>query len=110
MFPLVRERTRELVAEAVDRAVEFATLGEYGFTAEGGEVDYASPMPGAARRGGAPPRCTSAAVERQPAAALSSARARREARETSGWALGSSPRSRRRSRRSEGRGGGPGTG
>ena len=34
MFPVLRERTREGLSRAVDRAVELATLGEYRYLPE----------------------------------------------------------------------------
>ena len=40
MFPSVRTRTRAVLLTAVDRAIEFATLGEYGL-----EVPAAADMP-----------------------------------------------------------------
>ena len=56
MFPPVRNRTRAALLRAVDRAIEFATLGEYGL--EVAVADASSPGTGrsaqsVARRPGA---------------------------------------------------------
>jgi hypothetical protein len=71
MFPPVRTRTRAALLRAVDRAIEFATLGEYGLEVPGADA----PSPGTgrsahsvARRPGAvaspvrPPRCVQPAT------------------------------------------------
>jgi hypothetical protein len=58
MFPPVRTRTRAALLRAVDRAIEFATLGEYGLEVPGGDVGGTGPPRGAisavARRPGPP--------------------------------------------------------
>jgi len=45
MFPPVRTRTRAALLRAVDRAIEFATLGEYGLEVPGADA----PAPGTGR-------------------------------------------------------------
>ena len=40
MFPVFRERTREGLSRAVDRAVELATLGEYRYLPEGAPTSF----------------------------------------------------------------------
>ena len=42
MFPPVRTRTRALLLRAMDRAIEFATLGEYGLEVPGADDVLAS--------------------------------------------------------------------
>jgi hypothetical protein len=45
MFPPVRTRTRAALLRAMDRAIEFATLGEYGLEVPGADA----PAPGTGR-------------------------------------------------------------
>jgi hypothetical protein len=45
MFPPVRTRTRAALLRAMDRAIEFATLGEYGLEAQAADA----PAPGSGR-------------------------------------------------------------
>src|SRR2546421_11435618 len=56
MFPTLQNRAREAFAGAVDRAVEFATLGEYRYLAVESEVAPDAPAePPEARRAAATP-------------------------------------------------------
>src|SRR6266513_1406974 len=54
MFPTLQNRAREAFADALDRAVEFSTLGEYRYLAVEPEVAPDAPAePGHARRAAA---------------------------------------------------------
>src|SRR5437879_4484861 len=91
MFPTLQTRARDAFEGAIDRAVEFATLGEYRYLTL--EPDVANNAPAEsrdARRAAATPF-----TRRGPAFAAGPG--------TSGSAAGPSPRSRRRSPRRSGR-------
>src|SRR5436305_5271831 len=91
MFPTLQNRAREAFAGAVDRAVEFATLGEYRYLAVESEVAPDAPAePPEARRAAATPLTPRGRVFAAD-------------RGTSGSARGSWPRSHRRSPRRSGR-------
>src|SRR2546423_8227146 len=96
MFPTLQNRAREAFAGAVDRAVEFATLGEYRYLAVESEVAPDAPAePPEARRAAATPLTPRG-------------RAFAADRGTSGSARGSLPRPQRRTPPKAGRGPGPG--
>ena len=82
MFPPVPTRTRAALLRAVDRAIEFATLGEYGLEVPvadgvlapgtGRSADSVARRPGAVSSPGRPPRRVKAAT---PAGRRAAARA-----------------------------------
>src|SRR2546423_1634454 len=63
MFPPVRTRTRAALLRAVDRAIEFATLGEYGLEDPGEELLESRLVDAATATSHLPPDRVGAVVE-----------------------------------------------
>src|SRR5437868_3182418 len=98
MFPDFQTRARKAFAGAFDRAIEFATLGEYRYLEVEREVANNSPAGVVLTRRAAATRFSPPG----PASAADPG--------TSVWAASSSPRSPRRSPRTSGTGRDPGSG